>query len=171
MYNDEEELSPKKTKGEQKRKAEAAQALGAELVKLSADQLNALADKLTLPDKLHEALLACRSIKAHEAHRRQLQYIGKLMRGIDTIPIQQQLMEFKRGGHVAAAQLHQIERWRERLLNEGDAALNELLQDYPNADTAQVLKLIASAHKEAAHKQPPRASRLLFKYLRGLMQA
>lgn len=164
-----DELKP--SKQQQKRDAEAAQSLGTELVKLPADQLNTLVDKLALPDKLREALLSCRTIKAHEAHRRQLQYIGKLMRGIDAAPIQHLLTEFKRGGQVAAAQLHQIERWRERLLVEGDTAFNELLQDYPKADTAQVQKLIASAHKESAHKQPPRASRLLFKYLRGLMQA
>jgi ribosome-associated protein len=167
MYDDEEELKP--TKQQRKRDAEAAQALGAELVKLSTEQLNTLVDKLDLPDKLHEALLTCRSIKSHEAHRRQLQYVGKLMRGIDLPPIQQQLAEIKRSGQVVAAQLHRIEHWRERLLSEGTTALDELLQQYPNTDAAQVQQLIARAQKESAHKQPPRAARLLFKYLRELI--
>lgn len=168
MAADNEEFT-KPSKQQQKRDAEAAQALGAELVKLSVAQLNTMIDKLELPDKLREALLACRSIKSHEAHRRQLQYIGKLMRHIDTAPIQQSLMEVKQGGQVAAAQLHQLERWRERLLSEGNSALDELLHAYPKADAAHIQKLIASAHKESAQKQPPRAARLLFKYLRELM--
>ena len=169
MITDNDDILPKKSKAQQKREAEAAQALGKELVNLSAAQVKTLVDKLDLPDKLCEALLACQSIKAREAHRRQLQYIGKLMRGIELEPIQQQLAQVKLGGQVATAQLHLIERWRDRLLTEGDAAINELQQSYPNTDAAQVQKLIASAHKESDQKQPPRAARLLFKYLRDLM--
>jgi len=170
MPTDNDERIPKKSKTQQKRDAEAAQALGAELVKLSAAQLKTLVDKLELPDNLREALLACQSINAREAHRRQLQYIGRLMRDIELEPIQQQLVQVKRGGQVATAQLHQIERWRERLLSEeGEGGLNELLQQYPETDTRQLRQLIDSAHKEAEHSQPPRAARLLFKYLRELM--
>ena len=161
----------KPSKQQQKRDAEAAQALGTELVKLSGAQLKTIIDKLELPDKLREALLACRSIKSHEAHRRHLQYIGKLMRGIDTSPIQQALAQVKQGGQAAAAQLHQLEHWRERLLSEGNAALDELLQHYPKADAVQIQNLVAKAHSESAQLQPPRAARLLFKYLRVLMEA
>ena len=160
----------KPSRQQKKRDAEAAQALGSELVKLSAVQLVSIIDKLDLPDKLREALLASRSIKSHEAHRRHLQYIGKLMRGIDTAPIQQALAEVKQGGQAAAAQLHQLERWRERLLSESNAAVDELLHRYPKADATHIQKLIANAHKESAQKQPPRAARLLFKYLRVLME-
>ena len=169
MTTDNDDFIPKKSKAQQKREAEAAQALGAELVKLSAAQLKILVEKIELPDKLCEALLACESIKAREAHRRQLQYIGKLMRGIDVVPIQHALTEVKRGGQVATAQLHLIERWRDRLLTEGNAGLNELQQNYPSADVAHIQKLIATARKESAQQQPPRAARLLFKYLRELM--
>jgi len=169
MTTDNDDIRTKKSKGQQKREAEAAQALGAELVKLTAGQLKTLVDKLELPDNLREALLACESIKAREAHRRQLQYIGRLMRDIELEPIQQQLEQVKRGGQVATAQLHQIERWRERLLIEGEAAINELLQQHPETDARQVRQLIASALKEAAHNQPPRAARLLFKYLREVI--
>jgi len=163
------ELSPKRSKTQQKRDAKAAQALGAELIALTVTQLNTLFDKLDLPDTLHEALFMCRSIKAHEARRRQLQYIGKLMRDIDIVPIQQQLAQVKRGGQVATAQLHLIERWRDRLLNEGEGAFKELLQQHPATDAKQVRQHIANAHKEVAHNQPPRSSRLLFKYLRDLL--
>jgi len=164
-----DEPIPKKSKSQQKRDAEAAQVLGAELAELTTAQLKLLCGKLDLPDKLNEALLMCGSIKAREARRRQLQYIGKLMRDIDTAPIQQGLAQVKRGGQVETAQLHLIERWRERLLTEGKDAYNELLRRYPHADAAQIQHLIASAAKESVQKQPPRSSRQLFKYLRELM--
>lgn len=168
MFSENEELGPK-SKQQQKREAEAVQALGTAIVGLPATHFNALVAKLVLPDQLCNALTECRAIKAHEGRRRQLQYIGKLMRGIDAAPIQQALAEFERGGHVASTQTHHIERWRERLLAEGDEAFKELLQTYPEADAARLQKLILSARKEFIQKQPPRAARMLFKYLRELM--
>ena len=165
--NEEFEL---KSKQRQKREAEAVQALGTTIVELPATHFNALVDKLVLPDQLRNALTECRAIKAHEGRRRQLQYIGKLMRGIDAAPIQQVLAEFERGGHVASAQMHQIERWRELLLAEGNEAFKELLQAHPEADAAHLQKLIVNARKEFIQKQPPRAARMLFKFLRKLMK-
>lgn len=167
MITNDEDLKPK-SKQQKKREAEAVQALGVELVELSAEQNKELFEKIELPDKLRAALLECRSIKAHKARRRQLQYIGKLMRNIDVTPIQLLLAEFKRGGKVATEKLHHIERWRERLLTEGDEAFNELLQLHPEAKARYVQQLIVSALKEADQQQPPRAARLLFKYLREL---
>jgi ribosome-associated protein len=169
MSNDNEELRPK-SKQQQKREAEAVQALGTAVVELPATQFKALVDKLDLPDKLRDALLECRTMKAREGRRRQLQYIGKLMRGIDPAPIQQMLAEFERGGQLATAQLHNIERWRERLLAEGDEAFKELLRIHPEANATQLQQLIVSARKELSEQQPPRAARKLFKYLRELMQ-
>ncbi len=169
MTTEDEDLQPRKSKGQLKREAEGAQALGTELVELSAANFNAFIDKLELPDDLTEALVTCRTIKAHGGRRRQLQYIGKLMRGIDCAPIEQKLAELKRGGQVATAQLHQIERWRDRLIAEGDEAVTELLNQHPQADTTQVRQLIANARKESALQKPPRAARKLFKYLRQLL--
>ncbi len=169
MYNDNEGPEPK-SKQQQKREAEAVQALGTALVELPATQFELLVAKLVLPDKLCDALVECRSLKAREGRRRQLQYIGKLMRGIDAAPVQQMLEEFERGGHMASAQLHDIERWRERLLADGDVALKELLQIHPEADAAHLQKLIVSARKEFTQKQPPRAARMLFRCLREMMK-
>lgn len=166
-----EERPERKSKGQQKREAEAAQALGRELVELPLAQFKTLQERVELPERLHAALVDCRAIKAHGALRRQMQYIGKLMRDVELEPIQKTLEQVKRGGQVATAQLHQLERWRERLLTEGQSALDALLQASPNADANHLQELIASAHREAAHNQPPRAARLLFKYLRDLLVA
>jgi len=158
-----------KSKAQLKREAEAAQVLGMKLIELSVSQINELSEKTDMSDKLHEALLACQNIKAREARRRQLQFIGKLMRDMELAPVEKLLNEFKRGGQVATAQLHKTERWRDRLLNEGETAFKELLQTWPQVDANHVRKLIASVHRQAAHKQPPASARLLFKYLRELM--
>ena len=171
MSNKNDESNPTKSKQQLKREAEAAQTFGAELVKLPALQLKSLIDKVGMPDKLGEALLACQTMKAREAHRRQLQYIGRLMRDIDCEPIEQQLAQIKRGGQAANTQFHQIERWRERLLSEGDDTLNELLRLYPDAKAKQLKQLIAAAHRESDQNQSPRSARLLFKYLRELILA
>ena len=154
------------SKSQQKREAEAAQVLGKELAQLSESQIKDIAEKLEFSDKLRHALLECRSIKAHGAHRRHLQYIGKLMRDVELEPIQAMLVEIKRGGAAQAAQLHAIEDWRERLLTEGEPALSELQQSYPELDIKHVRKLIAAAKREAEHNQPPKSARLLFRYLR-----
>ena len=170
MYNNSEGPEPK-SKQQQKREAEAVQELGAALVELPATQFKSLVEKLALPDKLCDALVECRALKAREGRRRQLQYIGKLMRGIDAAPVQQLLAEFERGGHMESTQLHDIERWRERLLTDGDVALKALLQIHPEADAVHLQKLIVSAHKDSVQNQPPRAARMLFRCLRELMKA
>lgn len=161
--------SEQKSKQQQKREAEAVQALGKELVELPKAQFTVLIGKLELPEKLHDALVQCRDIKAREARRRQLQYIGRLMREVEPEPIQQLLAQLRRSGQVASAQLHQLEDWRERLLTEGEEAFQQLLSLHPQIDAKHVRRLIATAQREAAQKQAPRAARALFRYLRDLM--
>jgi len=163
---DEDERPLKKSKQQQKREAEAAQQMGREMVELAQSRFNALIEQLDLPEDLQQALQAAREIKSHEAHRRQLQYIGKLMRGIETAPIEQALAQLRQGGQLARAEQHRLEDWRDRLLGEEQNALDELLQLHPQADATRLRKWIAQARKEAAEHQPPRAARLLFRYLR-----
>jgi len=171
MTYDDEDLSPRKSKGQLKREAEAAQALGKTLVELSESDFKRLLKHLDLPDDLRNALSDCRQITSHGAHRRQLQYIGKLMRAIDCAPIEQALAAIRSSGQVATARLHEIERWRERLLSEGDSALTELVERHPQIDTTQVRQLVVNANRESANQQAPRAARKLFKYLRQALEA
>ena len=167
--HDENEFRPK-SKQQLKREAEAVQALGAALVALPSAQFKRAIDKLDLPERLLHALEEYRRIKAHEAKRRQLQFIGKLMRDIDPAPVQAVLTEQAQGGRRASAQLHQLEEWRERLLTEGDAALNELLNLHPAADAKRLRQLIQQARQERSQQATPRAARQLFKLLRETMQ-
>lgn len=149
------------SKSQKKREMHALQDLGEELVKLSQDRL----DKLDLPEALYDAVMDARRFTKHEARRRQMQFIGKVMRDIDTEPIAEQLAEIKGESDAAKANFHAVERWRERLLAD-DAALTEWLTQHPSDDIQQVRNLIRNARKEAAEGKPPKSSRELFRWLR-----
>lgn len=163
-----DDTSPEaKSKSQLKREANALQELGEALVKLNASQFNAI----TLPEHLRAAVVAARAITEHGAHKRQLQYIGKLMRDVDPTPIQQALDAFNNRSQQATTQFHQLERWRDRLLNEGDPALSEFLTEHPGADSQQIRQLLRNAAREAKANKPPAAARALFRYLREVSSA
>lgn len=165
MSNGEDGDFEQKSKSRLKRESTAVQDLGEELVGLTASQLR----KFDLPENLHDAIIAARDINQRGARKRQLQYIGKLMREVDAEPIFQALEVIKNPGRTAASQFHKLEHWRDRLLTQGDVALQELLIDYPNADRQHVRQLIRKVEAEQAAEQAPRAARLLFEYLRDLI--
>jgi ribosome-associated protein len=153
------------SKSQLKRDAHARQALGAALVELNQEQLL----KFDLSDELLQAIKTAQNIKQRGARKRQLQFIGKLMREVDVEPIQQKLDDLKGVSAQAIARQHAIEHWRQRLISEGDKALQELLDQWPAMDRQHVRQLIRSAQKETQAAKPPKAFRELFKYLRGFM--
>ncbi|WP_455198817.1 ribosome biogenesis factor YjgA, partial [Kaarinaea lacus] len=154
-----------KSKSQRKREMHALQSLGEELVKLPKEQF----EKVTLPTDIHDAIVEARNIRQHGAHKRQLQYIGKLMRSIDPEPIQQQLDTLKGQSAQAARDLHNIERWRDQLLKDGDQTLKKLLQQYPRADSQHIRQLLRNAQKEFRDNKPPKSTRALFRYLRDII--
>ena len=152
------------SKSRRKRDVEALQSMGGELVKLSADRVK----KLDLPDDLRVAVLECQRITSHGALRRQMQYIGKVMRNLEdetVADIGEQLAEIRGESDVAKARFHDLERWRERLIAD-DGALTDWLNRHPDADAQQLRQLIRNARKEAELGKPPKSSRELFKALR-----
>lgn len=157
-----DEIPPSKT--QRKKEMSALQSLGAELVGLTADQLAAM----PLPETLRDAVAAAQRITKFEARRRQLQYIGKLMRTVDPEPIRAQLDARRAASHRHISWLRDVERWRERLLAE-ETALDELVAAYPAADSQHLHVLIRSALRERAENRPPRSFRALFQALRALL--
>ena len=151
-------------RGIEKRNAEALQALGEELIALKPEQLA----RFDLPDALRDAVLAAQSITSHGAIRRQRQYIGKLMRKVEAAPIRARLLEIRGEDAMTRARLHRAERWRERLIKEGDAALTELMAESPQADRVRLRTLTRDAQRERADGAAPRAQRELFRRLREL---
>ncbi|MGH8283993.1 MAG: ribosome biogenesis factor YjgA, partial [Gammaproteobacteria bacterium] len=147
-----------------KREVEALQKLGEELVKLPESQLVAL----SLPDTLRDAVHMARRINSHGALKRQRQYIGRLMREIDPAPIRTKLDALRSADKAAKSRFKQTERWRDRLIAEGDTALAEFLNQYPQAERQQLRQLMRAAAQEAASGQSPRQARELFRYIQNL---
>jgi ribosome-associated protein len=163
MHDDHEPERP--SKSELKRRSSDLQALGEALIELSDSEL----DALPLPEQLRDAVLLARRITAHGGLYRQKQYIGKLMRKIDAEPIQAAL-DARRGRERAEAlRFRRIEQWRDRLLREGEPALERLQAETPGVDAAAVAALIARARKEREQSAPPRAARELFQLLRAAL--
>lgn len=161
---DDEFESPPPSKTQRKQEAHARQDIGERLVQLSEERLGTL----ELTEELRRAVLEAKRLRAHGARRRQMQYIGKLMRRVEVEPILAQLDAVTQGAQADAARLHVIERWRERLLADDDA-LAEFLQDYPHVQSQPLRALIRNAHKERREQQPPKSSRALFRALRDII--
>ena len=156
-----EEL-PSKT--QRKKDMHALQDLGAELVALTDQQLASI----ELPERLLDAVQDARRMTKFEAKRRQMQYIGKIMRDIDPEPIRERLAAWKSVSRAQTARLHAIERWRTRLLDE-DTALTDFLREHPDADSARLRQLVRGAHEERQAGRAPRSYRALFKLLNELV--
>lgn len=151
------------SKSQLKREAEAAQVIGERLITLRADQL----EQLDLSDTLLAAVIEAKRLTSNGAIRRQKQYIGKLMQREDTAPIEAKIAEWDGGSRAETAKLHQLERWRDRLLAD-DQVMGELMTAYPHADAQHLRTLIRNARKEQAASKPPKSSRELFKLLRAM---
>jgi ribosome-associated protein len=149
------------SKTKRKQEMHALQALGAALVALPESQLG----DLSLEYKLHEAVVAAKRIKSHEAKRRQMQYIGKLMRGVDPEPIRARLATIEGHSAQASAQHRRLEAWRERLLAD-DEALTEFAAAFPGADLQALRALLRNTRKEMKESKPPRAFRELFRFIK-----
>lgn len=152
------------SKTEVKRQMHALQELGARLTKLNKEQL----DKLDLGDSLRNAIDEFHRIKSNGAQKRHLQYIGKIMRTEDADEIEHAIGLFEAGHQAHTQAFHKLERWRDKLINDGNQALQEYVEEYPDADIQHIRQLIRNAQKELKLNKPPAASRKLFKYLREL---
>ncbi|TAL57032.1 ribosome biogenesis factor YjgA [Pandoraea sp.] len=156
------------SKSQLKREMHALQEIGEELVALSKEALG----RLDLPERLHDAVREARNITSHEGKRRQLQYVGKIMRSLhesEVAAIRRALDAIKGVSKAETARLHTLERWRERLLADDDA-LTQLLAAHPQADAQQLRTLIRNARREQQQQRPPKAFRELFQVLRELLE-
>ena len=151
------------SKTKRKREMHELQVLGASLVDLPEAQLHAM----NLDAGLLGALLEAKRIKSHEAKRRQIQYIGRLMRDRDPAPIRARMAELEGSSAQATARHRRIEAWRERLIGD-DEALTAFAAEHPGADLQTLRALIRNARKEAKEGKPPRAFRELFRVLKDI---
>jgi ribosome-associated protein len=158
------EDQPSKT--ELKAESQELQLLGKQLTALSNDQL----DQLDLPELLRDALEELGRVGKHEATRRHMQYIGKLMRDLDPAPIRAQLDRWEMGTRANKAAFKASERWRDRLIAEPDA-LPLFAAEHPEIDRAKLDELLTRTRLQAARGEAPAASRQVFRVIyRVLLQ-
>lgn len=143
----------------------ALQDLGEALVALDARRLA----ELDLPERLSDAITQARTIRAHEGRRRQIQYIGRLMRDIDAEPVRQTLERWASGAPDDNARYAAGEKWRERVLAD-DAAITEFVAAFPRADGPALAALVRDARIERTRNGPPHRYRALFRTLVSEMQ-
>lgn len=158
-----DDSQPSKTR--LKAEADAAQEIGRQLVELPKEKLN----KLDLDEALRDAITEAKRITSNGAIRRQMQYIGRLMRETDLTPIIEQLKRWEGKHQEENARFHQMERWRTRLLEDGKA-LEEFIAAFPQTDIQQIRALIRNAQKEQTAGKPPKSSRELFKMIREVIE-
>jgi len=153
------------SKSQLKREMHALQALGEEIVALPKDALK----RMPMPEGLDEAVREARRITDHEGKRRQMQYVGKVMRELtddETSALREALEKHKGVNKAETARLHWIERTREQLLAD-DAALTEFIRQHPEANPQEGRTLIRNARKEAQQGKPPRYFRELFQWIKN----
>lgn len=148
------------SKSQLKRDAHDAQALGKKLIALPSSALKSF----DLPEKLEDAIRHAQSIKSHEAGRRQLQYIGKLMRDVDPEPILERFAEREGTSKAATARMHLAERWRERLLAD-DSLVAELIDQVPQIEIQPLRAALRAAKREKGQNLPPKNYRELYRMI------
>lgn len=159
-------LSP--SRSQQRREALEVLELARQLSALTPQQLA----RLPVPDELMPHIDETRRITSHGAHKRQLQYLAKHMRREDDATLEAIRDALDSSGEPArleAAMLHRAEAWRERLIADGDAALTELVGEFPHADRQRLRQLARNAHEDKLRNKPPHAFRELFRELRELL--
>ena len=158
------------SRSQQRRDALEILNLGQQLVALTDAQLA----KLPVPESLLPHIRESRRITSHIAHKRQLAFLAKQMRREDDEvldAIRDALDEKGDAARREVAAMHRVEAWRDRLLAEGDAALAELIGQYPDADRQALRQLVRNTLEERKRNKPPRAFRELFRHLRELILA
>ncbi len=153
-----------------KQQSHSLQVLGTELVEMPDDRRAAL----PMPESLRDAIDEYRRTRSHEGRRRQMQYIGKLMRKADEEPLREAVAAWRLGSARDTLALHEAEAWRARLIAD-DEALGLWMLEHPDCDTQQLRSLVRAARRDAADLPPearqPRSFRDLFQFLRPYLAA
>jgi ribosome-associated protein len=156
------------SKTQRKQQSHALQDLGEALTALSDERL----DAIDMPESLRDAIAVFRKTRSHEGRRRQMQYVGKLMRGADEAVLREAVAAATLGSAQHALALHEAEQWRLALISD-DEAMTRWLQAHPETDTQQLRSLVRAARRDAAGLPPearqPKSFRELFQFLRPLL--
>ena len=150
---------------QKKQVAEDAQDLGERLLTLSNKQLKSL----DLPENLYDAVVAANNIKAHGGLKRQLQFIGKLMRHIEIDDIVAYFDELDNKHYATNAKFKNMEIWRDRLIREGNDGIQKFQEERPNADVQKLRQLVRNANNKKNEKLALRSKRAIFQYIKEVI--
>ena len=158
-------VRPNKTR--LKVESDAMQKMGDELIALKSDDLN----NVHLPEDLEKAIYEARRISSKSGLKRQRLFIGKLIRSLDHEAISKQLEKIKHIHDTNTASFKKSEKLRDKLLTDGNDAITEVIDIYPEIDRQQINQLVRQALLEKKNDKPPAAARKLFKYLREMEES
>ena len=157
---DPQDLPP--SKSELKRQMAHLQTLGHQIIELKPD----IRARLPLSDDLKAAIVEMGRIRSHEARRRHMQYVGKVMRSEDIAGIEAAFEAIAQEKELRQREFHSLEQQRDRLINDDDSAVNDVVARYPDIDRQTLRQLIRNARRERDAGKPPTSARKLFKVLR-----
>ena len=166
MEQTDEIAPPSRTK--KKKKAEALQEIGVALVELPEKELK----NLNIPQELKDAILDARTMTKHGSRRRQLQYIGTLMRDLDPEPIQMAVEHISLDRAKAAHKFQKMEAWRDHFISPGnkDHTQEAFITAFPHTDRQRLGQLIRNAVNAKDEQKKTKTSRVLFRYIREIME-
>jgi ribosome-associated protein len=149
-----------------KQAAKAVKDLGIQISELTDTEIK----KMDLPAKFTDAIFLLKSMDKGPALKRQKLFIGKMLRQDEPliIEIKEKLAKVETKIRQQNAHFHKLEQWRDRMIAEGDSALNAFIELYPQADRQSLRQWIRNAKKEASQEKPPKSAKEMFKYLRSL---
>lgn len=150
------------SKSQLKREMHALQQLGEMIIAMTPAERA----RLPLSDDMLAAVEETARIRSHEGRRRHMQYVGKVMRRENLAAIQAVYDELEQEQLRRDHAFHRLEKWRDRLLEEGDAAVEAFITDYPEVDRQALRQLIRNAQRESIKGKPPASARKLFKLIR-----
>jgi ribosome-associated protein len=162
--DEDEEIYSGPSKSQVKRDCHHLLDVGDTILKLSQEDRNTLG----LPAQLEEAIATAHKIKSRSGLKRQRQYIGKLLRSIDSEGIEEQLNKIMHRHDTNTAPFKRLEKWRDQLIDNDKETLDEVIARYQDIDRQHINQLIRIAGQELKQNKPPAAARKLFKYLRDL---
>lgn len=164
QYLDDDESGLGPSKSQIKRDCLRLTDLGDEILKLKVEDIQSL----DMPDELEQAVSIALKIKSRSGLKRQRQYIGKLLRSMDSDEIETQLRKIQHRHDTNTAAFKRLEKWRDRLIDNDKTALSEVIAFFPGIDRQYINQLMRSAHQEKQRDRAPSAARKLFRYLRQL---
>lgn len=165
LQQEQDEDAP--SKSALKRESHSLQELGETLASLPDGVLAGI----PVPERLRDAIEQLKQIKSRGAARRQRQYIGKLMRDLDAEPIRDALHAWQMTRRRQSEQFHEVERWRDLFVEQGESLVGEFLQRYPDTDRQQLRSLVRALGSGAQPRQSTRMGRSLFRFLRDTMES